>query len=196
MRGLLLVFLFLLVLLNGLFVAAEIGLVRSRRARLEVMANEGQRGARMAIDQIRRIDEYIAACQVGITLCSIGIGFLGEPSLAKLLEPVFGGGSDAAAAVIAVVLAFVIVTALHITFGELSPKLLTIPRAEGTARRLARPLGAFRAASAPFTVGLSAVAARVVRPFGVRTETLEEEHTSEDIKILIAQSKTGGQLDP
>src|SRR5438093_3763870 len=181
MRGLLLVFLFLLVLLNGLFVAAEIGLVRSRRARLEVMANEGQRGARMAIDQIKRIDEYIAACQVGITLCSIGIGFLGEPSLAKLLEPVFGGFSHAVAATIAVTLAFVIVTALHITFGELTPKLAAIPNAESVARRLSRPLGLFRRVSAPITGGLTAVAVAAVRVAGVRPGTLEESHTPEDI---------------
>ena len=90
-RALLLIVLLLLVALNGLFVAAEIGLVRSRRARLEVMANEGERGAEQALQQIDRMAEYIAACQVGITLTSIGIGFLGEPALAKLLEPVFGG---------------------------------------------------------------------------------------------------------
>src|SRR3954451_17958944 len=96
MKVLLLAFLLVLVALNGLFVAAEIGLVRSRRARLEVMANDGARGAQLALVQIDRMTEYIAACQVGVTLCSIGIGFLGEPSIAKLLEPVFGGGSGAA----------------------------------------------------------------------------------------------------
>src|SRR5919201_6423896 len=151
MRALLLVLLLLLVVLNGLFVAAEIGLVRSRRARLEVMSNDGERGARKALGQIDRMAEFIAACQVGVTLCSIGIGFLGEPSLKHLLEPIFGGFSDAVAATIAVALAFVLVTSVHITFGELTPKLAAIPRAERTARRLAGPLELFRAASAPFT---------------------------------------------
>src|SRR4051795_10957782 len=194
MTGLLLVFLLLLVLLNGLFVAAEIGLVRSRRARLEVMANEGQRGARMAIDQIRRIDEYIAACQVGITLCSIGIGFLGEPSIAKLLEPVFGGSSDAVATAVSVVIAFLFVTALHITIGELVPKLLAISHAETTLRRLSSPLEGFRAVSAPFTFLLSGLARRIVRLFGVHTASLTESTTSDDLKVLIAQSQTGGSL--
>src|SRR5919199_1352737 len=106
MTALLLVLLLVLVALNGLFVAAEIGLVRSRRAKLEVMAKEGGRGAQRALDQIGRMSEYIASCQVGITLCSIGIGFLGEPSLARLLEPVFGGFAHAVAATIAVALAF------------------------------------------------------------------------------------------
>jgi magnesium and cobalt exporter, CNNM family len=200
MSVVLLVVLVLLVIVNGLFVAAEIGLVRSRKARLEGMAKEGQRGAELALDQVEHLSEYIAACQVGITLCSIGIGFLGEPSLAKLLEPVFGSLSHAAAAAIAVALAFAIVTSMHITFGELTPKLISIAHTEGTARRLARPLAAFRAISAPVTLGLTAVATGIVRLFGVRADALGEEATSEeDIKVLIAQSsrsKTGGSLDP
>ena len=195
MTGLLLVLLVLLVGLNGLFVAAEIGLVRSRRARLEVMSKEGQRGAAKALDQIDRLAEYIAACQVGVTLCSIGIGFIGEPALKGLLEPIFGGFSDAVAATIAVALAFVIVTSLHITFGELTPKLVSIPRAEGAARLLSGPLGLFRVVSSPFTVGLTAVATRIARLFGGQG-SLAEEHTSEDLKIIISQSQTGGLLDP
>jgi CBS domain containing-hemolysin-like protein len=197
MTGLLLVLLLFLVLLNGLFVAAEIGLVRSRRARLEVLAREGERGAGKAVEELDRIAEYIAACQVGVTLCSIGIGFLGEPSLSRLLKPIFGGLSDPVAATIAVIIAFVVVTSLHITFGELTPKLIAIPRAEGTLRRLSRPLGAFRTVSAPFTVGLTAVAMWVARRFsGGSQESLAEQHTAEDLKIIISQSASGGGLDP
>jgi len=168
MTAVLLVLLLVLVVLNGLFVAAEIGLVRSRKGRLEAMAKEGQRGAAQALDQVDHLSEYIAACQVGITICSIGIGFLGEPSLAKLLEPVFGGFSHAVAATISVALAFLFVTSIHISFGELVPKLLAIAHTEGAARRLARPLGVFRAISAPFALALTGVATRVVRLFGVR----------------------------
>jgi CBS domain containing-hemolysin-like protein len=195
MTALLLVLLLLLVALNGLFVSAEIGLVRSRRAKLEVMANEGERGAARALAQIEDMGEYIAACQVGITLCSIGIGFLGEPSLAKLLEPAFGGFSHALAATIAVTIAFAIVTSLHITFGELSPKLAAIPNAEAVAKRLSRPLDLFRTLSAPITGALTAVAMTAVRLVGVRTGSLDESHTAEDIKIIITQSQTGGALD-
>jgi magnesium and cobalt exporter, CNNM family len=198
MTALLLVLLFLLIVINGLFVAAEIGLVRSRKSRLETLAEEGKRGAVQALDQVDHLSEYIAACQVGITLCSIGIGFLGEPSLAKLLEPVFGALSDAVAATIAVALAFLVVTSLHITFGELTPKLLSIAHTEGVAARLARPLGVFRRFSAPFTVGLTAVANAIVRLFGVRADELSEDPSPEDIKVLIAQSSQtrGGSLDP
>jgi len=194
-RVLLLILLLALVALNGLFVAAEIGLVRSRRARLEVMANEGERGARQALQQIDRMAEFIAACQVGITLTSIGIGFLGEPALAKLLQPAFGGLSHAVAATISVTFAFLLVTSIHITFGELTPKLLAIPRAETAARRLARPLGAFRVISAPFALGLTKVASAIVGLFGAPA-SLDEQASAEDLKIIISQSQTGGSLDP
>jgi CBS domain containing-hemolysin-like protein len=196
MTALLLVLLLVLVALNGLFVAAEIGLVRSRRAKLEVMANDGVRGAQRALDQINGMTEYIAACQVGITLCSIGIGFLGEPSIAKLLEPVFGNLSDAVATTISVALAFLIVTAIHITFGELVPKLGAIPNSESVAIRLSRPLGAFQRLSRPFTAALTAVATRAVRLLGVGSGSLDgESHTPEDIKVIISQSQSGGDLD-
>jgi CBS domain containing-hemolysin-like protein len=196
MRALLVAILFLLVIVNGLFVAAEIGLVRSRRARLEVLANQGASSAKLALGQIARIDEYIAACQVGITLCSIGIGFLGEPSLAKIFEPVFGGLSHAAATALAVAIAFTLVTSIHITIGELVPKLLAISHAETAAQRLAKPLERFRIFSAPFAVVLTAIANRIVRLFGVSADELAERHTSDDIKVLIAQSQTGGVLEP
>ena len=200
MTAILLVLLLVLVVVNALFVAAEIGLVRSRQSRLESMAKDGRGGAQQALDQLEHLSEYIAACQVGITLCSIGIGFLGEPSLKRLIEPAFGTLSDAVAAAIAVTLAFLFVTALHITFGELVPKLLAIAHTEGAAVRLARPLGAFRRVSAPFAVLLTAIAGRVVRLFGVSPDALsEEEASSEDIRVLIAQSsrsRTGDSLDP
>jgi CBS domain containing-hemolysin-like protein len=194
MTAVLLVLLLLLVALNGLFVAAELGLVRSRRSRLQVMVEDGARGARQALEQIDNIGDYIAACQVGITLCSIGIGFLGEPSIAKLIEDAFNLSSQFAHA-IAVAIAFLFVTAMHITFGELTPKLMTIPNAEGVARRLAPPLGAFRRITAPFTFVLSAAANRIVRLFGVRPGDLDEDASADDLKVLISQS-SGGKLDP
>jgi CBS domain containing-hemolysin-like protein len=195
-RVLLLILLLLLVALNGLFVAAEFALVRARRSRLEVLAREGTRGAEQALVQIDRIDEYLSAAQVGITMASIGIGFLGEPSLARLLEPIFGGLSHGVAAAISLAIAFTLVTSIHIALGEQVPKMLAITRAEGAARHLARPLGAFRALSAPFTVALTKIANAVVRLFGVRPGELEEQHTEEDVKAIIRQSATGGSLDP
>ena len=195
MSVLLLILLLVLVAINGLFVAAEFALVSARRARLVALSEEGAGGAQQALVQMDRIDEYLSACQVGITMASIGIGFLGEPSLARLLEPIFGGLSHGVAVGISVALAFTFVTSIHIALGEQVPKMLAITRAEATARALARPLSAFRTFSAPFTVALTRIANAVVRLFGVDPDELKKEHTEEDVKAIIRQSATGGVLD-
>ncbi len=199
MSVLLLAILLLLVVLNGLFVAAEFALVRAKRSRLETLSREGARGADQALGQIDHIDEYLSAAQVGITMASIGIGFLGEPSLARLLEPVFGSLSHGVAVGLSVAIAFTLVTAIHISMGEQVPKMLAITRAESAARVLAGPLAAFRALSGPFTIALTRLANATVRLFGVRPGQLEEQHTEEDVKAIIrqsGQSTTGDSLDP
>jgi CBS domain containing-hemolysin-like protein len=196
MSVLLLVLLALLIAINGFFVAAEFALVRSRRGKLEQAVEEGEAGAEAVVEQLDRIDESLSACQIGITAASIGIGFLGEPSLAKLLEPAFGSLSHGAAAGISLAIAFAFVTALHISIGEQVPKMMAIANAEKTARRVSRPLGWFAVATAPVTKALSLVSNGVVRLFGVDPKDLEEHHTSEDLKQLIDSSRTGGTLDP
>jgi CBS domain containing-hemolysin-like protein len=187
-----------LIALNGFFVSAEYALVRSRLDRIEQMEEEGVKGARLARYQIEHIDEYIAACQVGITLTSIGIGAVGEPVLAHYLDRWLDNPlAHGAAVAIAAILAYLVVSALHITFGELAPKIFTVARAEGVARRVARPLQLFSVVFKPASVALTAAATFVLRPFGVTTEGLgEETTTSEDLKFLIARSASGGTLDP
>src|SRR4051812_31061481 len=187
-----------LILMNAFFVAAEYALVRSRRDKIEALKQEGVRGAALAEQQVERIDEYIAGCQVGITLASIGIGAVGEPAFAQLLEDPFGNALGHAAAIaIAGVIAYALLTTLHILLGELVPKLYTVGHAEGVARRFARPLEFFTRIFSPFSRLLSWLAARILRPFGVDPGGLGEETTSsEDLKFLIARSVTGGTLDP
>jgi magnesium and cobalt exporter, CNNM family len=196
MTAVLLVLLFVLIAINGLFVAAEFALVRSRRSRIEQLASEGTRGASAALVQLERIDEYLSACQLGITMASIGIGFLGEPAVAELIEPLFGDISHGVAVAISVGIAYALVTALHVVVGEQAPKPFAISQPEGSLRFLSRPLQLFRVISAPLTVGLTSVANAIVRLFGVRPADLEEKHTSEDLKVLISQSAVGGDLDP
>src|SRR3954462_11698969 len=196
MSVLLLVLLMLLIAINGFFVAAEFALVRSRRGKLQQAAVEGEAGAEAVVEQLDRIDESLSACQIGITAASIGIGFLGEPSLAKLLEPVFGGLSHGAAAAPPLAIACAFVTAIHISIGEQVPKMLAIANAEKTARRVSRPLGWFAVATTPGTKALSWVSNGVVRLFGVDPKDLEEHHTSEDLKQIIDSSRMGGTLDP
>jgi CBS domain containing-hemolysin-like protein len=198
MTVLLLLGLFVLIGLNGLFVAAEFALVRARESRLEQLRDEKVKGAAQALEQHAQIDEYLAACQVGITMASIGIGFLGEPAIAKLLEDPLGNVvSHGVAVTIALAIAYFLVTSLHITVGEQVPKLYSIAHAEGTARRLSRSLGIFSRAFHPFIGGLNHVSNFMLRRLGVDPEIMSEEaSTSEDLKLLIARSQSGGTLDP
>src|SRR5213595_3494863 len=120
------------------------------------MVSEGTAGATQVRRQIDRIDEYIAACQVGITLASIGIGAVGEPVIAHYLKKPFGSViGHGAAVVIAGILAYVVLTSLHITFGELAPKIYTVAHAEGVLRRLSRPLRFFERLFRPFSAALT-----------------------------------------
>ncbi|HET7177881.1 MAG TPA: hemolysin family protein [Solirubrobacterales bacterium] len=196
MSVLLLVLLLLLVAVNGFFVAAEFALIRSRRGRIEQLAEAGESGAAEVVEQLESLDESLSACQVGITMASIGIGFLGEPSLAKLLEPVFGGLSHGVAVGLSLAIAFALVTAIHISVGEQVPKMLAISDAERIARRVSRPLNWFRAVTLPVTIGLSGVSNAIVRLFGVNPDDLEQRHTAEDLKQIIDRSSMGGTLDP
>ena len=133
----------LLVLLNGFFVAAEFSLARARITRLEQLADTGRGGAALAQEQVRHIDRYLAACQLGITLASLGLGWLGEPAFADLIEPVSRaiGLGEGSAALTAVILAFIIITVLHVVVGELAPKTVAIQRAECDGAHHRAPAG-------------------------------------------------------
>jgi CBS domain containing-hemolysin-like protein len=197
MTAVLIVLTALLVALNGFFVIAEYALVRSRRARLESDAEEGLRGAGLAVHQLDEINEYVSTIQVGITLASIGIGALGEPAFAHLFERWLGGPlSHVASVVVSAILAYLIITSAHIIAGELVPKYYAIGHAEGVARRVARPLEVARKLFAPFSAVLTAVANRILRLMGVDPETIgEEDTTPEELKLLISQARAGGALD-
>jgi len=187
-----------LVLMNAYFVIAEYALVRSRRGRLEEMAEQGRRGAALALRQIDDISNHISAIQVGITMASIGIGAIGEPAVANLLEPVFGNVLGHAAAVaISVALAYLLITSLHITIGELVPKLIAIRYSELAAARGARALRFFRIIFHPFIVVLTGISNRILKTIGIDPGKLIEEGGSPDeIRRLIAESYAGGKLDP
>jgi CBS domain containing-hemolysin-like protein len=186
----------LLVLMNAFFVMAEYALVRSRRTRLEAMADEGLRGARLALNQVDHIGDYISACQVGITMASIGIGALGEPAIAHILEPLLGPAlGHAAAVVIAVIIAYLLITITQTIAGEMVPKLYVIQHAEGVLRRIARPLQFFRMLFHPFILLLIASSNSILRMLGTDPNAEPEGGTPEELKRIIADSRTGGQLD-
>ncbi len=194
MTAVALIALLVLVLLNGLFVAAEFALVRSSRSRIEAMAQQGDASFDEVLEQLGRLDEVLAACQLGITMASIGIGFLGEPAIAELLQPALGDSGGAHAA--ALVISFAIATSLHITIGEQVPKMLAITKPEPAARFLVRPVNWFHVATTPFTWLLNRGSNAIARLFGVDPSSLEEKHTSEDVKGIIRSSARGGTLDP
>jgi magnesium and cobalt exporter, CNNM family len=192
----LLVLLVLLVLLNGFFVAAEFALVRSRRSQMQKLAEEGSRGASQALVAIERIDEYLSAAQVGITMASIGLGFLGEPAIAKLLEPVFGGiASHGVAVAISIGLAYTIVTSLHVIVGEQAPKMMAITRAESVLKWTAIPFEWFRVLFHPVIWALNASANFVVtRILGIKIEGDLEAMSAEELRQMISAG-AGGNLD-
>lgn len=196
MKALFIILTGLLVLVNAFFVIAEYSLVRSRKGRLEAMAEEGRRGARMALMQLEEIGDYIAACQVGITMASIGIGALGEPAIAHLLEPLLGHAVGHTAAVaVSVVIAYLLITIAQSIVGEIAPKLYTIQHAEDLARRISRPLRFFRMLFHPFIIVLNSASNSLLRAMGTDPDAEPEGGTPDELKRIIAESRTGGSLD-
>jgi CBS domain containing-hemolysin-like protein len=192
----LLLFVFLLVLVNGFFVAAEFAIVRGRRERMQQFADEGDKRALIGLEQMANVDVYVATAQVGITLASIGIGFLGEPAIASLIEPVLEGAvGHAAALAISLVLAYTIVTLLHVILGEQAPKMLGIAAPEQMLLRIARPLRMFRTLFHPLIVITNRPAQWLVtRLFGVEI-TSEEETSPEELRLLVSRAARRENLD-
>jgi CBS domain containing-hemolysin-like protein len=196
--ALLLLAVLVLILLNAFFVAAEFALVRSRKAHLETDATEGKRGAHTAVQIMDNLSRYLSAVQVGITLTSLGIGFLGEPAIGSIFEDLIGEDvSHDVRYAVSFALAYLITTALHITFGEQVPKIYAIQKAEGMARITARPLSLFTRVFSPFISLLNAASNGILRLLGVRTTgQLDDAESPDELRVLIQQSVTGGKLDP
>ena len=197
MTALLLLGVVVLIFLNGFFVAAEFALVRVRRAHLETEAEAGSRGAATALVLLDDLSRYLSACQLGITLTSLGIGFLGEPAIAALIEPLIGEALPRQVTlVLSIAIAYLIATSLHITLGEQIPKIWSIQRSIAATKLIARPLYVFARVFRPFIVLLNGASNAVLRLLGVRTAGgLDDGETPEELKVLIQQSLTGGKLD-
>lgn len=196
MTALLLVFVLGLVLMNGFFVAAEFAVVRARPTRLQALADEGDKRAEVALDQIRRMDEFVASSQVGITLASIAIGFLGEPAVARLIEPLVENTLGSAVAFgISLMIAYAIITLLHVILGEQAPKMIGIAAAENLLLRMARPMAFFRLIFSPLITITNKPAQLIVRRLFRLEITDAEEGSAEDVRLLIARGAQGGKLD-
>lgn len=187
-----------LVLLNGFFVAAEFALVKVRQTRITQLVSEGNKRARYAQKVTQQLDAYLSACQLGITLASLGLGWVGEPAIARFVEPLMTNMQLPEYLVhpISFAIAFGIITFLHIVFGELAPKSLAIQKAEATSLWAAAPLMFFHKISYPAIWLLNGTANFFMRRLGIQPAAEEESaHTEEEIRILVNQSHKSGHID-
>ncbi len=189
-----------LVLANGFFVAAEFSLVSVRRSRVEQLAAEGRAGAARLERAVDHLDSYLAATQLGITMSSLSLGWIGEPALAAVIDPLLSGLPDGlgwfASHAMAVIIAFAIITTLHIVIGELMPKSLALQRPEQTALATAGPLRIYLTVFWPAIAILNGLGNRLLRMIGLQPGSGEELlHSPEELKILVSASHGAGMID-
>lgn len=190
-----------LVLLNGFFVAAEFALVGVRRSKIDQMAAEGDSGAAVVQGALTHLDRYISATQLGITLASLALGWIGEPALAILIDAVLARFGipippGAAHSVAAIAVAFTIITFLHIVFGELAPKSFALALPERVSKLVARPLMAFAWVASPGIWLLNGAANKILRRVGVEPAGESGHvHSPEELRLLVMQARAHGTLD-
>nr|AAK64446.1 hemolysin TlyC [Myxococcus xanthus DZF1] len=190
----------LLVFANGFFVATEFAIVKIRATRLQALVDEGAPGAPTAMKMVEKLDAYLSATQFGITLASLGLGLLGEPAFARLLEPVLvqlvpEGAATTLAHSAAVVIGFSIITFLHIVLGELAPKSLAIQRPEDTTLAVALPMRVFYVLFYPAIVLLNGLAAWVLRVFGLQSVgEAHEAHSEDELLVILHSSAQAGAI--
>lgn len=188
----------LLVIANGFFVASEFAIVKVRTTRMQELADAGDARAKVALRIVSNLDTYLSANQLGVTLASLALGWLGEPAFATLISYAVGGWLKSAAVIhtLATVLAFFVVTFLHTVLGELAPKSLAIQKAELTALWCARPLQWFYLLFYPFIWFLNASARLLLRLFGLRPAAeADDAHSQAELKMVIAASHAHGSID-
>ena len=189
-----------LVFMNGFFVAAEFAFVGSRKTRIAQMALEGKPGAISAQKAIEHLDSYIAATQLGITLASLGLGWIGEPAIGHLFEPIFDAllPEDMALTIgrtISVALSFAIVTTLHIVLGELAPKSIALNRPEDVSVVVARGATLFHNVFRPIISVMNSVGNAVVRLLGFPPASGHQQvHSAEELEMLVHSSREAGLL--
>lgn len=188
-----------LVALNALFVAAEFSFVKARKTRLEILFEEGSRRAATALFGIHNLDAYLSVCQLGITLASLGLGWLGEPAVAALLRPALalaGVTNPAVVSSLSVAVGFTIITLLHVVFGELVPKSVSIQKAEATVLFLAVPMRIFYVLCYPLVTVMNGISNFFLRLAGLSSASdAEQPHSSEELRMLIMDSSREGQIE-
>jgi putative hemolysin len=190
----------LLVLANGFFVAAEFALVAVRRSRVDQLVAEGRPLARKLQRAVNHLDSYLAATQLGVTMSSLGLGWLGEPAISQLVEPALAKILPSSIAVLgshtlSIIVAFTIMTCLHIVLGELAPKSLALQQPESTSLFVIQPLEAYLAVFRPAVTVLNNLGNLVLRLMGLETGNGEQlVHSPAEIRLLVSASRQAGLL--
>ncbi len=189
-----------LIVANAYFVATEFSLVAVRRSQIHLWVAEGRRGADWAERAVDHLDDAIAATQLGITLASLALGWMGEPAVARLLEPLFesiGVGSWVAVHTVATVIAFSLITFLHVVLGELAPKALALEHPGPVVLACARPLLLFGRAFRLILAVMNGAGNGFVRLFGVRPAGHHESvHSADELSLLVSEARVAGKIRP
>lgn len=188
-----------LVLLNGFFVLSEFSIVKIRRSRLEELVKVGRPNAKLALAMTHKLDSYLSATQLGITLSSLALGWIGEPAFAKLLEYLFSdffGDNKALLHTVSFIIAFTIITLLHVVMGELIPKSIAIAKTEGAVLKVAAPLHFFWILFFPLIRTFDFISAFFLKRMGIHPASeAETAHSEEELKFIVGESVKGGVLD-
>ncbi len=186
----------LLVAANAFFAAAEFALVSVRETRIQQLIEAGRIGARTVLKLHQQLPRVVNGVQLGVTICSLTLGWVGEPVLARLFEGVVGRVPYAAvyAHASAVAVAFVLITGLHVILGELVPKSLALQRAERVALAVAAPMDVFLTLTGPLTAVMTRTASIVLRAFGTRDIRHGSIHSPDELRLIITAARTSGQL--
>ncbi|MBJ9980275.1 HlyC/CorC family transporter [Bacillus sp. S70] len=188
----------ILIAFTGFFVAAEFAIVKIRSSRIDQLVAEGRRGALAAKKVTTNLDEYLSACQLGITVTAMGLGWLGEPTIEKLLHPLFEKWNlnPSISSVLTFGLAFMIMTYLHVVVGELAPKTMAIQKAERVTLLLAGPLMMFYKVMYPFIWVLNGSARVITGLFGLKPASEHEvAHTEEELRLILSDSYESGEIN-
>jgi CBS domain containing-hemolysin-like protein len=185
-----------LVAANGFFVAVEFGLARLRHTQAEELVRQGRAGSKAVLHAVDHIDSYLSACQLGITICSLGLGAIGEPAFHDALEPLLGDAAEVAGIGIASALAFAIITTLHVVVGELAPKSAAIARTPPIVLALTPPMRMFYLATKPLVELLNWLGNLVLRPFGIppASEAGSQPHSEDELRSLLRESSREGTI--
>ena len=198
--GALLLFALFLVFLNAMFVAAEFGFVKARKTRMEILAARGNKRAQSALFGMAHLDAYLSVCQLGITLASLGLGWIGEPAVARLLRPLLellSITNEAVVTSLSMAIGFTIITLMHVVLGELAPKTISIQKAEKTVLVLALPMRFIYIIWYPVVVVMNGISNALLRLAGIRPASeAEQSHSPEELRMLIMDSSKGGKIDP